>query len=195
VTCDDVIHWFLHAAINISRGLEATWVGSLPAGPVTVIHKDILKVTSADIGRGVSLVVTSPPYPNAYEYWLYHKYRMYWLGMDPLAVRTDEIGARLHYFKAKPQTAVDFERQMNAVFALLAEVVVPDGHACFQVGDSVIRGDKIDNTDLFRRVAGGNGFDEVASMTRSIPRNRKAFNLHHARINEERILVFRRREA
>jgi site-specific DNA-methyltransferase (cytosine-N4-specific) len=35
---------------------------------------------------------------------LYHKYRMYWLGMDPIAVREHEIGARPHYFRTKPKT-------------------------------------------------------------------------------------------
>ena len=47
----------------------------------------------SDIPRRVGLVITSPPYPNAYEYWLYHKYRMYWLGLDPIAVKKQEIGA------------------------------------------------------------------------------------------------------
>ena len=88
----------------------------------------------------IAAAVFSPPYPNAYEYWLYHKYRMYWLGMDPISVREREIGARPNYFKKNPHTAADFECQMGRVFALLARVVVPGGHACFQVGDSIIRG-------------------------------------------------------
>jgi site-specific DNA-methyltransferase (cytosine-N4-specific) len=156
-----------------------------------VLHHDVLTVEPAAIGRRVSLVVTSPPYPNAYEYWLYHKYRMFWLGMDPLAMREREIGARPHYFKRNPQTAADFERQMSTVFGLLSRVVVPGGHVCFQIGNSVIRGEAVDNAALLRRVAPPVGFAEVAAMSRAIPRNRKAFNLHHARICREDVLVFR----
>jgi DNA modification methylase len=158
---------------------------------VKVINKDVLKVRSEDIGCPVSLVVTSPPYPNAYEYWLYHKYRMYWLGMDPLGVREKEIGARPHYFKKNPHTPADFERQMGEVFALLAGVLISGGHACFQVGNSLIRGELIDNAAALRRAAEAHGFRLVASMTRDIPIFKKAFNPRNSRIRREDVLVLR----
>ena len=61
-----------------------------------------------DVGdEGFGRLVTSPPYPNAYEYWLYHKYRMYWLGFDPIPIRENEIGARPHYFKTNHQDETD----------------------------------------------------------------------------------------
>jgi DNA modification methylase len=185
---------FLHAAQSIGNALHATWSGMFVAGAVRIVNKDILAVTPADIGVPVSLVVTSPPYPNAYEYWLYHKYRMYWLGMDPVAVREKEIGARPHYFKRNPQTAGDFERQMETVFQLLQAVVVQGGHACVQVGSSIIRGEPIDNAAMLERVAARTGFILARSFVREIPRNRKAFNLSHARINSEHLLIFRRED-
>lgn len=42
----------------------------------------------------IDLVVTSPPYLNAYDYYLYHKFRMWWLGLDHHLVQRDEIGSR-----------------------------------------------------------------------------------------------------
>jgi site-specific DNA-methyltransferase (cytosine-N4-specific) len=42
----------------------------------------------------VDLVMTSPPYLNAYDYYLYHKLRMYWLGIDHYKVQELEIGSR-----------------------------------------------------------------------------------------------------
>jgi len=45
-------------------------------------------------GESVDLVVTSPPYLNAYDYYLYHKLRMYWLGIDHYKVQALEIGSR-----------------------------------------------------------------------------------------------------
>lgn len=48
---------------------------------------DIFPEDSAD------LCVTSPPYPNAYDYHLYHKYRLFWLDMNPYHLRRNEIGA------------------------------------------------------------------------------------------------------
>jgi len=157
---------------------------------VDLLNSDVLLVRPEEIGRRVSLVVTSPPYPNAYEYWLYHKYRMYWLGMDPIAVREREIGARPHYFKRNAHTPEDFERQMVKVFGLLHGVVIPGGHACFQVGHSLIRGELIDNAAMLRRAAERYSFRLVAEMKRDIPMRRKGFNPSHARIKVEEILVF-----
>jgi site-specific DNA-methyltransferase (cytosine-N4-specific) len=187
----DVRRAFSEAARSIDFALQNTWDGLFRPGAVKILNRDILDVEPKDIGARVSLVITSPPYPNAYEYWLYHKYRMYWLGMDPIAVREREIGARPHYFKRDPQTAADFESQMRRVFKLLSGVVVPGGHACFQIGRSVIRGEHIDNAALLVRAAESNGFVQVTRMERQIPRTRKSFNPSHARIGKEDILVFR----
>lgn len=144
------------------------------------------------LSQPVGLVVTSPPYPNAYEYWLYHKYRMYWLGMDPIAVRNREIGARPHYFKKNHQTETDFANQMSVLFSLLADLLLPGRYACFVVGRSVIHGRTIDNVALLAAAAASEGFNYVGSANRTIARNRKSFNLSHAGIEQETIVVFER---
>lgn len=187
----DVDKYFLRAAKTVGEAVSATWK-DVARPRVRVINKNVLHATPDDVGARVSLVVTSPPYPNAYEYWLYHKYRMYWLGMDPLYVRENEIGARPHFFKKNPATADDFRLQMSAVFQLLRKVMVDGGYACFQVGNSKIHGRVIDNAELLRLAAAPFGFANIETLSREIPLTRKAFNPSHARIREERILVFRR---
>jgi site-specific DNA-methyltransferase (cytosine-N4-specific) len=156
-----------------------------------VITSDILSVSPEEIGP-VDLVITSPPYPNAYEYWLYHKYRMYWLGFDPIAVREAEIGARPHFFKKNHHTAVDFERQMATVFRLLRSTLLPHGVACFVVGNSKIHGEIVDNVDLLKRAASRHGFSLLTIVHRNVPNTRKAFNPANARTIAESIAVFGR---
>jgi site-specific DNA-methyltransferase (cytosine-N4-specific) len=191
VSTADVYRLFLQAADALDAALRGTYGGLFaPVPDCKVIEGDILQLAEGDIGR-VGLVVTSPPYPNAYEYWLYHKYRMYWLGHDPIAVREAEIGARPHYFKKNHQTEHDFERQMADCFGLLARVIVPGGHACFVVGDSIIHGRLIDNASLIRRAAEQNGFTHLATVARPVASARKSFNLAHARLKEESIVIFR----
>jgi len=192
VTVNDVRSLFLRAANALHDALTQTWGPLFPAPRTWVLNQDILTVDAAQIKRPVSLVITSPPYPNAYEYWLYHKYRMYWLGMDPIAVRHAEIGARPHYFKRNPHTPDDFLRQLTKVFHLIAGVMTDDGHACFQVGNSLIRGEHIDNSAIVRSAAEEHGFVEEVTANRSIPAGRKTFNPRTSRIFHEQILVFRK---
>lgn len=188
----DTFALFVRSAHQIERALlEERRIRGERGARVQILNRDVLEVAAENINRPISIAITSPPYPNAYEYWLYHKYRMYWLGMDPIAVRQREIGARPHYFRRKPATAADFERQIGQVFRLLQGVLTKPGHACFQVGSSIIHGELIDNAALICRAAEANGFVLAAQMQREIPMTRKAFNAHHARIRNEDLLIFR----
>jgi len=159
-----------------------------------IINKDILTVNSDDVSTDVSLVITSPPYPNAYEYWLYHKYRMWWLGYDPIDVREHEIGARPHYQKKNGQTEKDFYNQMSSVFKLIDEVLVTGGHVCIVIGRSVIKGRTVDNALLIRNIANDYKYTCVADIERTIAASRKSFNLKYGKIKTENILIFRKEE-
>ncbi len=162
--------------------------------PCRVITKDILAVEPHDLPYRFGLIITSPPYPNAYEYWLYHKYRMYWLGENPIAVRKAEIGARPNYFRKNPEKPADFHRQMGHCFGLFHQVTLPNAMVCMIIGRSVIKGEFIDNSELIRSAADEYGFQHLASATRRIPKTRKAFNPTHGSINTETLLVFQRTE-
>ncbi len=194
VSAELVYDLFKSAASDLDKAHNDAFGGLFRNGfvPVKVITKDILQTAPADVGWQVGLVITSPPYPNAYEYWLYHKYRMYWLGMDPLAVRSAEIGARPHYFKKNHKTAADFEREMTKLFALLASVMLPDAIACFVVGRSIIHGRTIDNVDVLERAGLTHGFRRLLVVDREIPPTRKAFNPAHGTITAEALVVFGR---
>lgn len=191
VTYDDVRELFLRSSARIHEALSETWSSLFPPPKPVLLNRNVLDEDLPALLPPVSLVVTSPPYPNAYEYWLYHKYRMYWLGMDPIEVRTHEIGARPKYFRKNPETATDFERQMEVVFSNLRNSMIAGGHACFQIGNSRIHGEVVDSAALLVRAAGTAGFSPVVTLERSIPLSRKAFNPANSRIRDEKILILR----
>lgn len=187
VTRSDVSTLFLRAAIRLDDVLVDR---NYPLASADVFEADTLKFDPSRLGRRVGMIVTSPPYPNAYEYWLYHKYRMYWLGFDPLAVKAREIGARAHFFKRNHHTEDDFARQMARTFDLIREVLLPEGYVCFVIGRSRIHGRDVDNARIVQEAA--EGFDLVFSTERTISARRKSFNLSHANIKTEKILVLKR---
>jgi len=183
-----VFDLFLEAAERIESALRERPTSN---ARVRVLESDTLALKHNSINRPVGLVVTSPPYPNAYEYWLYHKYRMWWLGHDALRVREREIGARAHFFGGKAK-ASDFQHQMACVFTLLNKVCTDDAAVCFVVGDSKIHGAIVDNASALKKAAAESGFVTAGHVTRNIRESKKSFNLAHARIRQEHILVFKR---
>jgi site-specific DNA-methyltransferase (cytosine-N4-specific) len=177
------------AVVRVCDWLSANGV---PSAPQTQIHcRDARDLTNLD-DDSFAASVFSPPYPNAYEYWLYHKYRMYWLGFDPVAVRQAELGARPHYCKPNGMTEVDFEAQMGDVFGHLARVLQPNAPVVVVVGDSVIGGRLVDNGDLIVAAASKQGFSLRAWTERVIRRGRSSFNRAHSRARKrEHLLLLR----
>lgn len=186
----DVFIQFSLAAQKIAKALATrTWALS----NARVIESNVMSVTPEQIGEPVGLMVTSPPYPNAYEYWLYHKYRMWWLGFDPIAVKEKEIGARAHFFKKNHHTAEMFEDQMRGTLSLVQSVLVPGGYACVVVGRSKIHGEIIDNGAMIYELGSSMGFVPMLKFEREIKSSRKSFNLSHANIKTESILVLKKK--
>jgi len=186
----DVFTGFISATEKLDKALASRdW----DIGTAKVIEANTLTVSPEQLGGKVGLVITSPPYPNAYEYWLYHKYRMWWLGFDPLAVKEQEIGARAHFFKRNHHTEEHFWDQMRDTLKLISNVLVEGGYACFVIGRSKIHGKIIDNADIIQAVAEEVGFNTDARIERTISSTRKSFNLSHANIKTETVLVLQKR--
>lgn len=189
VTRGDVFESFESAADKLNKALVARdWTLS----PAKVVEANTLTLEPGALKGRVGLVITSPPYPNAYEYWLYHKYRMWWLGFDPLAVKDQEIGARAHFFKRQHHTKEHFWGQMRSTFKLLDRVLVKRGYACFVIGRSKIHGHIVNNADIIQAVAAERSFSVASRFDRVISSSRKSFNLSHANIKTETVLVLQK---
>lgn len=188
IQADDVHKSFLQTANKLAKIKKQRPVTD---ANVSVFEQDIQKIYAKDIPRDVGLLVTSPPYPNAYEYWLYHKYRMFWLGYDPIAVKLSEIGARPHYFKKNPQTEFDFQTQMRDMIKNLQPKFVDGSFLAFVIGNSRIHGRDINNASLIIEAAESLGIPHFKTINRSINQKKKSFNLVNSRLKDENIVIFR----
>lgn len=185
---DDVFNLFKLSAEKLLKAKNQNILKT----PSKVINKNSLLLEKKDFTKKVGLVITSPPYPNAYEYWLYHKYRMWWLGYDPIDVKENEIGARAHYFKKNHQTADDFIIQMETLFSHLWDVCANDAFICFVIGQSKIHGEIIKNEKLIANIGKQAGLNHITTLKRVIRPGRKSFNLSHARIKDEFIVILQK---
>lgn len=140
------------------------------------------------------LVVTSPPYPNAYSYHLYHRTRLIWLGHDPELFKKIEIGSHRKYSAKGPNRATDatFRAEFQQIFQWLRGRLRDRRHACFIIGDSTLNGAKIDNASLIAEAGATAGFGEVARISRTIAATSKAFNPKIGKIKTENILILQK---
>ena len=178
-----VLQDYLHEAAKLRGAVEEGL-------DCRVIHTNVLDAPRLP-GR-VDAVVCSPPYPNAWSYHLYHRLRMLWLDMDEATFKREEIGSHRKYSRKNGADADTFLREMTEVMGWLNECLADDGYACFVIGDSTIRGERVRNDAILDRAASEAGFRKVACAQRNVKSTRKAFNPRIGSIADERILVYGR---
>lgn len=162
-----------------------------PRFKCTVYNQNILAAPATD---PFDLVVTSPPYPNAWSYHLYHRTRLLWLGANPEHFKRLEIGSHRKYSSkgASRATEETFSSEFKQIFEWLRTCLRDRRYACFVIGDSTLAGAKIDNASLIASAGATKGFREVARLSRVIRATKKAFNPAIGKIKSENILILQK---
>lgn len=188
----DALRRFAQVLVENANAVEKLSDILEPNVTCRVIQADVL---SSPKVPPLDLMVCSPPYPNAYSYHLYHMTRMVWLGMDQPGFKKREIGSHRKFSnKGKNGATIEtFKTEMKSVFGWLHGVLRDGGHACFVVGNSIIRGHAHDNAEVFKAAGESSGFVEVARLCRNMKDTSKAFNPRIGKIKTERIVVFQKK--
>ncbi len=153
-----------------------------------------LRSSYARIPTGsVSAIITSPPYPNAYDYHLYHRFRLFWLGDGPNSLRKVEIGSHLKN-QGSSTPASDYLRDMRQVFANAHRVLSPLGYFALVVGDGLHKGIAFKTAEELGKMASEVGFSIVVCLNRKLPDTRRSVTKAGRRLTEEQILVLQREE-
>lgn len=125
--------------------------------------------------ESVDLIVTSPPYANTYDYYLYHKFRKRWLGIDVQFAQLNEIGSRREYSSLK-ENPKKWALDLELCFSEMARVLKQGGMMVLVLGDSVIRGRLLKMDRITAGMASKLGLkvDQISST--SLTNHSKVFN-------------------
>ncbi len=175
--------------LAVNRTIEFT-AEIHPNVSAQILNSNVLKNPQT---KPFDLLVCSPPYPNAYSYHLYHRSRMLWLDMNQPRFKKEEIGSHRKYsMKSNKGATVDtFMQELTNILEWIREFLKTDRHACFVIGDSIIKGKKIKNDELLTDVAQKLGFKIEANLNRNILSTKKAFNPSIGKIKDEHIVILR----
>ena len=142
----------------------------------------------------VDHIVTSPPYANTYDYYLYHKFRMYWLDHDVKKVRDLEIGSRNRH-SSKKEDISTFTDSLSRCLKEMSRVLKKDKYAVIVIGDSVIRGELIRANEFMKKLAKENSFEFVREISYNLKNNTKLFNPKFTNGDKlEHIMFFKNRK-
>lgn len=173
---------------SVARNASATRYGVSTFVTGDVRHFDQLSIEA----ESVDLVVTSPPYGNATDYHLYHRFRLLWLGHDPIALGKVEIGSHLKHQREASSFDSYFKDLVQAT-ETIERVLKPGRYAAMVIGDSIYSGVTYRTAELLADKSKSMGFAESVVIEREVHRTKRSFTPAGRRASSESLLVMQKR--
>ncbi|MEM3829127.1 MAG: DNA methyltransferase [Conexivisphaerales archaeon] len=139
--------------------------------------------------NSIDFIITSPPYPNTYDYYLYHKFRIYWLGYDLEKVRNNEIGSRNKH-SSKKEGIDSYINDMIRCFKHFHRVLKPNKYFVIVVGDSIIDGELCKGDEIIKIIAEKTGFKFLDKIDYNLGFASKSFNPTFRNKKKEEYIIF-----
>lgn len=158
---------------------------------------DFVTSDTRELARGVckpdsvDLIVTSPPYGNANDYHLYHRFRLLWLGYDPRELGKIEIGSHLRH--QKESSGFDtYLAEMKQCLSGMHQVLRPGRYAVLVVGDAIYNKVLYSAAAELSKTADEIGFETVCIVEREIHTTKRSFIAAVRRATTEKLLVIQK---
>jgi site-specific DNA-methyltransferase (cytosine-N4-specific) len=152
----------------------------------------LLNADSRDLSmlndESVDIIITSPPYANTYDYYLYHKFRKRWLDLDVQYAQYNEIGSRREYSSLK-KPAEQWTTDLKTCFAEMYRLVKKDGLAFIVIGDSVIKKELIKIDEIITDFMPEIGFEICNIISSDLSEHSRIFNPTFAQKNKKEHLM------
>lgn len=148
--------------------------------------EEILKRDSVD------MIITSPPYPNTYDYYLYHKHRMLWLDEDFRYAMNEEIGSRREFSSLK-KPKENFGKDLLEIFKSCDKVLKDRSFIVIIIGDGKIQGEMYDSKESTLKVCEKIGWKLIDYSFTDLDKTSRSFQTSF-RTNgkKEHILTFQK---
>lgn len=160
-----------------------------------VCDKTTLNVYNADSrdlnfipDNSVDIIITSPPYANTYDYYLYHKFRKRWLDLDVKYAQYNEIGSRREYSSLKREKE-KWNEDLTKCFAEMQRVLKPNHLAFIVIGDSVIKKELIKIEKEISEFAPKIGFKVNEILSSDLSKHSRIFNPVYAQKGKKEHLI------
>ena len=142
--------------------------------------------------NNVDFILTSPPYINTYDYYLYHKHRMNWLGYDVKYSMYNEIGSRREFSSLKRNENV-FIDDLFEIFEKTNDYLKRDGHIVIVIGDGKVSGKMFDAKENIVKLCTKLNWEVVDYEHTLLEKTSKSFQkFHTSQGKKEHIITFKK---
>lgn len=160
--------------------------------PIQICLQDAKQCDRTIPQKSVDLILTSPPYPNTYDYYLYHKHRMNWLEYDVKFSMEKEIGSRREFSSLK-KTQDKFDSDLYEIFTACSKTLKDNGHAVIVMGDGRIQGESYDAKTHMEKIGRELNWKLIDYSCSSLDETSRSFRqTYRTKGKKEHILTFKK---
>lgn len=186
----DVKDSFLRKVNHMENELKKTAniVKKIPE--VTIINGDAREL--AVESESADLIITSPPYVNALDYYRVHMYNMFWLDMDFDAFKRHEIGAHSRFINNRFRLLSEYLGDMLRSMIEMNRILKQDKLCVIVVGNSSLEYELIESYKFFAEMSKKIGFKPIKTIFRNIDKTKKYTSADIGKIDDEYILILQK---
>lgn len=184
---------FLKALDAVVRDVQET-ASDIRFGVAEFVEADTRYLNTTQFPNdSVDLIVTSPPYGNAMDYHLYHRFRLFWLGSDPKELAKHEVGSHLRH--QKESNGYDHYRyELGQCVTQMARVLRSGRYAAIIVGDALYDGTTYSGGKLVSELGETAGLKTIDVIERPLHRTKRSFAAAGRRAISESIVLLQKPE-
>jgi len=138
--------------------------------------------------ESIDIIITSPPYANTYDYYLYHKFRKRWLDLDVKFAQYNEIGSRREYSSLKEKKE-KWNEDLIKCFKEMHRVLKLNSLAFIVIGDSVIKKEIIRIEKEISTFSPSIGFSVKEIYSSDLSNHSRIFNPSYAQKDKKEHLI------
>jgi len=142
----------------------------------------------------VDLIITSPPYVNAMDYYRLHLYNMFLLGINYNYFKKHEIGCHSHFIENRFRLLSEYLGDMLRSMIEMNRVLKMNKLAIIVIGNSSLEFELIESHNFFSRMSKKIGFVLVKVIHRNVDITKKYSKKDRGFINDEFILFLKKKE-
>ena len=159
-------------------------------GDYQVFHSDTLSKLKQLKENEFDFAMTSPPYINTFDYYLYHKQRMHWLDYDYMPVRKNEIGNH-HRIDSMDFTSAKAEyiKQMWEIMNEISRITKPNSYYILVVGDGIVDGNTIDMSQVFSEICSHSSFQIQNIESKNLSEITRSFNKKFSKASKKEHII------
>jgi DNA modification methylase len=139
------------------------------------------------------LIVTSPPYVNALDYYRVHMYNMLWLGMDNGNFKKHEIGGHSHFIMNRFRLLSEYLGDMLRSMIEMNRILKKNALCVIVVGNSSLEYELIESHKFFKSFSHLIGFQHIKTYYRNIDVTKKYTSTDIGKIDNEHIVVLEKK--